>query len=282
MRSERIIAEAPVTLVVTDHETEATTFLVERNAVTTVEEGLQRIWYDTGYDMRQLTLGSIDLDVWGRLEGTLTSGDKIIVRHTVEDDAVAAQLFTEKIPLPIPVIAAYLGGMNVGTTLEALVADDGYVWTLMLTTDVGAYLRYSAAWHMLTDAESIDGLNPVEVRDTAVDMFDQADQAGNVIQVTSMPVLDEIDRYRPEEDETTAEPVTPEVNLVGSATTPLPTIETEEDVAAAIKVADDNPQHRWYVERRLAALDLPYAVPWSTRTRNWEETVIMEDLSSDN
>jgi hypothetical protein len=273
---ERLIAEAPVTIELIGPE--VTDFLIVQVATIHVEDDLPRVWYGSGGEIRRLSLEKVDLDVRGRLEGMLIPEEpgmqptSVIVRHSVEDDAVASHAFEEKYPLPIPVIAAYLEGMNLSTTLEALVADDGYVWTMMLTTDVGMYLRYSAAWHMLTDQELVDDLNPVAVKDEALDVYDYADQAGNVAMITAMPLVDEASRvgYLPAPSE---EAVEPEVNLVGSVTTPVPTIETEADVATAIQVADENPQHRWYVERRLAALDLPYAVPWSTRERLPEETI---------
>lgn len=184
----------------------------------------------------------------------------ILIRPTEPDDAVL--LFSGiglGFPMPVPVMD-YLINVEFGPVkLFALTEDDGYVATMMLDSEPGIYIRYSGAWHQIVDTDVIDGLSVHEVDDSALDMFDQYDRAGQLVPVTAMP-LNGIPVEAPSvRAPTNPVPVTDNgvgavTAGVGARTKEVPRIDSVEDIEKAIAAAAKNPEIRWYVERRCKAL----------------------------
>lgn len=214
--------------------------------------------------IRDLPLATISLNVQGQLEGlTWPSEYRFIVRPTDEYDAVASEQIDSTYPMPVSAIQAAIRGASVNE-LQAIVDDNGDVLTLMLSTDVGVFLRFSGAWIDLLDPEILDGLDVINVEDTALDIFDPLDQSGQLVSIRTMPVKpedsDDVVRYTGGsgptiigEKATSAEALTAGGVVV---------ISSASDIPAAVELASAHEDMRWYVERRIAALGLEYEVPW--------------------
>jgi len=194
-------------------------------------------------------------------------GPSFIVRPTVEDDAAASITMAGGlgIPLPLAAIAASLESeVSQMPTLWAMSDDDGFVVTMMLNTENGLYVRYSSAWFRLNNPDVIDGLNATEVDDASLDMFDQFDQAGQMVALGAMrqnggdfvaaPVTGRT--AVAEAEPATVEEAAPEVKDV-------PILSSAADLANAIAAAGDDESLQWYVERRAAALGLDATFPWA-------------------
>jgi len=219
-------------------------------------------------DIRLVDIDTINVHVPNMLSGSTSPlGYQIVVRATIEDDAVALPSLPAY-PLPVPVIIGSITGENMDTHIEALVEDDGYVSTLLLVTDIGLYTRYSRTWIRLADVDLIDGLNSVEVYDGAVDVYDTADDVGQQVSIEGLPhegrdavgtgelfIAASAPRtFDPDGDK---EPVTASVMEAE-----LPVIDTSEQLLAALETARDDESLRWYIERRAAALGVEVEMPW--------------------
>ena len=210
------------------------------------------------------------LDSPGLFTGvTAPSGFPITVR-TVEQDDTVGQAGFPAFPLPVPVIGAILSGQNMDTHVEALVGDDGFVVTLLLVTDVGLWTRFSSQWLRLYDVTPISNLNSVDVEDTAVDLFDAADNSGNVLPISSYPGAEKTTGLPVYQESgtmivspTAQMTFTPESVTGGGGMLVIPLlINTAEDLPAAIQAAANDESLRWYVERRARALAPDTVLPW--------------------
>lgn len=228
----------------------------EHGAESTLElEGTESI--------RMIDLATVDNDGPGMIVGsTSPSGLSVTVRATIEDDAVAVEGLPGY-PLPVRVITASISGENMDTHIEALVEDDGYVSTILLVTDVGLFTRYARTWIALRDVNLIDGLNSVEVEDGAVDVYDAADDLGQQVSIDGLPSEDRdrvgagqlfVAASAPRTFATATEPVT--------ASAELPIVDTPEQLTAAIESAVSDPSIRWYIEKRVRALEMEVELPW--------------------
>jgi hypothetical protein len=123
------------------------------------------------------------------------------------------------------------------------------------------YVRYSGAWHPIVDEDVVDGLNAAETAETSVDMFDQFDRAGQLVHITAMPTKDPLGPgVSMIADET---PVS--VTAAAPLTLEVPDLDTDDDLPGAIQAAVENPDLRWWVERRMKALGLTAELPWGSR-----------------
>lgn len=256
----RNFLESPTTIVFDDPEGLAPGTLLVSEAWLDDPEGQLTLSYGLGLEVRDQAVGETVLEEPGHWEfKTLGRGVGVVVRPVQETDAVASAQFHTSIPLPVDVIAASLKGFNVSNSLQALVGDDGFVRTILLVADVGLYTRYAGMWHPVTDESQIDGLNAVDVADSALDVYDPFDQAGELVNIGSLPTIDPIDRGVAEPD---VSPTLPAV-VAGLTTTEQVEIVTARDVPRAVEIATRLPQYRWYVERRVKALDVNIALPWA-------------------
>lgn len=252
----RDFPEQPATMLVEHVPGETTTYLVESAWIEHNLDGFEELVYRGGGVVRELPIGEMRVDVIGRWEFTTApNGVKVVVRPYEEDDAVASPQLNSRIPLPRDLVAAALRGYSVKTEIEALVDDDGYVRTLLLVNDAGLYVRYAGAWHPVTDESQIDGFNSVPVLDSAIDLYDPFDQAGQLVSINSMPTT------QPTEAEPPAGGTATAVTAAAVADAMIE-IETARDVPRAVEIAEKVPKYRWYVERRVRALGVPIALPW--------------------
>lgn len=216
--------------------------------------------------VRYIDVASIETEGPGRLEGTTApNGLAVLVRATIEDDAVAVQGLPAY-PLPVSVITATLAGENMDTHIEALVEDDGYVSTLLLVTDVGLFTRYSRTWIGLRDVGLIDGMNSVVVNDEAVDVYDAADDLGQQVSVESLPseTRNAVGTGQLFVSASAQMTFTPDEPVTASAMATLPVIDTLDQLTAAVETADADETLRWYVEKRALALGADVQLPWKS------------------
>lgn len=199
-------------------------------------------------------------------EGPAT-GPKITVRPTLESDAISAVSMSgmPSVPMPLAVLAAIHASDGVFNmpTLWAMSDDDGFVATMMLNTDQGLYVRAAAAWHQLADEDVVDGLGVTEVEDSALDLFDQFDRAGQLPHVSAMPAKDGSLSSYPTPAVETDDAAASTESLIAAATRGVPLLSSAEDLPAAIEMAEDDPDLQWWVERRAKALGLEASFPWT-------------------
>lgn len=148
--------------------------------------------------------------------------------------------------------------------IMAMTDDDGVVITLYQNDpEHGAVVRSSGEWVPLVDPEVIEDLAFVGVQDSAVDLYDEHAADDKLVPIkfyspsaegpywTQAIPLDDDEVVEDEEDEVSEEPIAASVTLASA-----------EDLDAAIAAAAENPELRWYVERRVAALGLEASLPW--------------------
>lgn len=259
----RDFLESPVTQVIDEPDEPGTRLTLSPEVWLDEEEGQLYFYWALGWEVRRLQVAEMKVEEPGHWEIlTQPNGVNILVRPVQETDAVASTQFGSAIPLPVDVIAASLKGFNVNNQLEALVGDDGFVRTILLVSDVGLYTRYSGMWHPVTDESQIDGLNAVDVADAALDVYDPFDQAGQLVNISSLPTVDPVDR-----GVTELETPSPPTVVAGLSTVEEVEILTARDVPRAVEVATRLPQYRWYVERRVDALNVNIVLPWATSER---------------
>lgn len=131
-------------------------------------------------------------------------------------------------------------------------------------------------WEPLTDLGVIEGYTLVGVSSDAVELFNNYDRANTLGVVSSYPISPEgphpsdaqlavpmpreIAPRRDDSDEfwTNAGEAPPGAEPVTASVT----LNSAEDLTAAIEAAVADPEIRWYVERRMRALGLEAALPW--------------------
>lgn len=145
----------------------------------------------------------------------------------------------------------------------AMTDDDGVVITLYQNDpEHGGVIRHSGAWVPLTDPTTLAELAFVGVQASAVDLYDEHEAMEHLVPIKfytptaegpywteAIPLND--DELVDDEEEATAEPLAASL-----------TINSADDLTAAIAAAVEDPDMRWYVERRVAALGLEADLPW--------------------
>jgi hypothetical protein len=159
--------------------------------------------------------------------------------------------------------------------IMALTDDDGTVITLLKRDqESGAVFRHGGEWSALVDASTVDGLNFVGVEEDSVDLYDRHEADGNLVPIKNYtPSLDgpfwpevEVDNEAVL-DEETGEYSTPgepeaEADADDEAIAASVMLAGADDLDEAIAAAVRDPDLRWYVERRVAALGLEADLPW--------------------
>lgn len=180
---------------------------------------------------------------------------------------------TAGVPQPLEVIKAHVvrGGGMVAQELDAVVAPDNTVVTLMLDTGLGTYLRFSGDWQLLSPSSTaLDDTYIVPVSASALEVFDRADAARTTLSVFALPRKETSDG---EEIEINPEPVGVQTTIpseggpVVASGAMIPPVDTVEDLDVAVRFAHAHPQARWYVAKRAAALNASGKVPadWMPR-----------------
>jgi hypothetical protein len=218
---------------------------------------------------RYFPLGFLEETVPGQWEGILWDTDlRVLVRPTVESDAVTSVTMhgMPRVPMPIPVISSIhaSSGEFLMPQLFAMSEDDGFVATMMLNTDAGLYVRYSGAWHLLTNEDAIDGLNVTEVADSALDMFDMFDRAGQLVALSNMQTRtgEPVDTSVVDTGVPGGTGTTSPVPVVSAATRTLPRLASADDLPSAIRAAMLDPDLQWWVSRRVKAMGIDAELPW--------------------
>jgi hypothetical protein len=187
-------------------------------------------------------------------------GQETLLREAVPEDAARAITLSTTIPLPVEIIGAIMSDTTADPTISAAVADDGEVHTVILETGLGLYARYSRNWIRLADISAIDQLSIVAIPETDLEHYDQADEAGNTVNIRDLsPIVtteDSVDTSLPPAEP--AEPVTAggrNISLVITSAADLPT-------AIEYAATPAGEASRWYVARRARALGWKEALPW--------------------
>jgi hypothetical protein len=220
-------------------------------------ESTYLVAYDDGPDQRAFMVPKLVAD------GQFISTPDGTIRIRDVDPYDAVQLAPSAgIPQPIEVVraAVLLGGGNLAQELDAVVAADNTVATLLLETGLGTYVRYSGDWQQLSeDSDSLEDMSLVAVGPGAVDIFDAGDAAGHTVSVFDLPMPSG-------QDGQLVEPGEPEgddsVALAASGVS-IPEINQVEDLDLGIRFASAHPAVRWYVQKRAHALDAADRIPAS-------------------
>lgn len=166
--------------------------------------------------------------------------------------------------------------------IMAMTEDDGTVVTLLKRDpEHGAVYRHDGEWHPLVDPTTLDGLSFVGTTASAEAIYDKYETQDQLVSVghytpsadgpfwphlvhaVAEPeaageiVVDEDDEEVSEEAEPEAEVEEDDEAIAASVVLSGP-----EDLEEAITAALDDPDLRWYVERRVAALGLEVDLPW--------------------
>lgn len=150
---------------------------------------------------------------------------------------------------------------GIGNGVMAMTNDGGIVLTLMKRSpDVGAVYRHNSEWKPVLDPRVFEGLAFVGVADGSEDLYDEYE---------AQKLLAPIGYYIPSIEgpfwpyaspEKKGTPAGDFVSDTGVTASVL--LDSADDLVAAVSAAADNPDLRWYVERRIAALGLEADLPW--------------------
>jgi hypothetical protein len=171
----------------------------------------------------------------------------------------AVNLASAGVPQPVAAIrVAILRGGMLAQELEAVVAPDNTVATLMLETGAGTYVRYGGDWQLLSDdSDSLEDMALVTVAAGAVDMWDAADAARTTLTIVDLPTSTVTEGVEYIQEPTDTEPE----EGITAAGISLPEVRTVEDLSLALRFASAHPQARWYVAKRAKALGAAGQVP---------------------
>lgn len=176
--------------------------------------------------------------------------------------------------------------------IMAMTSDSGLVVTLLQKDENGPVYRHGGEWVPVVDPSAFDGLTFVGVDEDSVETYDNHESSDLLVPISEYTpsmggpfwpdvvepsgdennVLDEeTGIYGPpvdgsEEDEEGGEVGPSEDDeddeSEEEAVTASILLDSEEDLTAAVAAAVDDPDLRWYVERRVEALGLEASLPW--------------------
>lgn len=180
-------------------------------------------------------------------------GEPIVIRPTRPADAASWDRVNSRIDLPVEIIGAIMTFNTTDPSVTAAVDAQGDVHTMVLETSVGLYARYSRSWIKMTDISPIEQLDIVDVPADDLEIYDQADDAGQTVNIRFLHPVDQPALGTVE--------VTPTVMAASAA----PVVASVADLADAAVFAANNPESRWYVERRwrvLGGRSTGVTLPW--------------------
>jgi hypothetical protein len=188
--------------------------------------------------------------MWIGIEGSLFTA-----RAIRPPDAKLAGIYGYDLPVKL-LEAMTFGQVENPMELQAVVdRDDNRVLTLLLASDAGLFARYDRLWHPVVEPDIFDGTELVNVHEDAIQLYDAADQIGGQVAANLLPTgrntLSGETLPPPDSDP-----------MVASAPIYLPIIDTADDLNEAITAAADDPETRWYIEKRASALGLEVTFPW--------------------
>jgi hypothetical protein len=275
---KRVLNMSPATGIVTFADDDVTTIMVHQAAFDPEDPMLGSVlFFFSPYDDRQLGIEDVTVDVPGRFEAKLLNGGSVVVRQSEPEDAMSVGL--APFPLPIEAMRQILIGGGMSADLYAMTDPNGDVHTVLLFTDFARWVRYGGAWIALADLSLLDQYSAWRTNANGLTLYDAADQSGQMVHISSMPTPELSPPSQtvislPEEGRvpSTTNPLgstnptevgsTPALEPVPTTASGVPLISGPDDIDAAIDAADEDPDMRWYVERRIAALGIERELPW--------------------
>jgi hypothetical protein len=182
-------------------------------------------------------------------------------RFRTLDPHDAVSMSAAGVPQPLAVVQAeVIRGGVLAQQLDAVVAADNTVATLMLETGLGTFVRYAGDWQLLSSTTaSLEDLNLVPVGPAALEIWDAADSASQTISVFDLPVPSgDGGIIDPTDDDSLDLETTAAIAASGIQ---IPQIEREEDLDLGVRYANTHPQARWYVTKRARALNASARIP---------------------
>jgi hypothetical protein len=246
--------------ITTDDVTDTQETLTKLQPVPNIAAGPGEGGWSVGWDEDDRINGVILTSVTDEgdwVTGTDAEGQQYRFRPLDPYDAV--MMSAAGVPQPLSVVQAHvLRGGALADSLDAVVAADNTVATLMLETGMGTFVRYSGDWQLLSDdSGALDDLALVPVSPGALNVWDAADSAGQTVSVFDLPLKgDDGEPINPEEQvdvETTA--------AIAASGVSIPAIASVEDLDLGIRYANTHPSARWYVTKRAHALQASGRVP---------------------
>lgn len=250
--------------VVTDPVTDLSEERVGTRYLSGVQAGLGPTGWSVGWDdeggevIRGVILSSVT-DQGDAIMAVTLDGQTIRFRDLDPYDAVS--MSAAGVPQPLVVVQAeVLRGGVVAEELDAIVAADNTVATLMLETGVGTFVRYSGDWQLLSsDSDALENMSIVAVAASALAVWDAADAASQTLSVFDLPMkTDDGEVVMPESGvdiETAA--------AMAASGISIPQISTVEDLDLGIRYGNAHPAARWYVTKRASALQASAMIPAS-------------------
>jgi hypothetical protein len=186
--------------------------------------------------------------------GTTTNGATYRLRPVDPYDAL--QLSDAGVPQPVEAIRAAFQGGSLATELDAVVAPDNTVATLMLDTSVGVYLRFGHSWQLLgPDSTALEDMSLVPVAAGALEVWDAGEASNSRVMVSDFPVKVGDGGVSDIHEPSAPDPKMPgaDGSVVASGTA-IPEVMDMEDLAVAVQFGELNPDARWFIEKRAKAL----------------------------
>jgi hypothetical protein len=167
--------------ITTDDVTDTQETLTKLQPVPNIAAGPGEGGWSVGWDEDDRINGVILTSVTDEgdwVTGTDAEGQQYRFRPLDPYDAV--MMSAAGVPQPLSVVQAHvLRGGALADSLDAVVAADNTVATLMLETGMGTFVRYGGDWQLLRDdSGSLDDMNLVSVAPGALNVWDAADGAG--------------------------------------------------------------------------------------------------------
>lgn len=237
---------------------------------------LLRLWDGNGESITEYQWKENPVRTGHQWVFTDTRGRTIQVRQALPGDAVSTGFAPYSLPMRLLREKSRNPGMDgqYNTLMAAVNPDDNYVLTLVLVSPAGVYARYSQNWFEIASANSLGNCYLVGVMDTAVETYDSYDSRGNQVSIKS---LQTIPGWTPPENvaqvQVATEAVTTPaeqpgqpagVGVVAAGDLVLPTrLDQTEQITAALRAGEVNPDIRWAVQRRLSQLHWEGEFPWN-------------------
>jgi len=234
----------------------------------TGENGLMLVW-DEGDELRGVVISEPVDEGGGVLTATAVFSDPAAPDETIRirplDPYDAITLAPDAgVPQPLTVVEAHIlrGGM-LALQLDAVVAPDNTVVTLIIETGMGPFVRYDGEWIALPEGNTtLDDMSLVQVAPSALAVWDAGDASGKTISVADLPTKlfggeAEIIQMPGEDQPAVGEPE----EAVVAAGANIPSVNRVDDLPVAVRYAITHPDSRWYVVKRAKALGALDKIP---------------------
>jgi len=213
-------------------------------------------WDDEDGMSRGVILTSV-ADEGDAITGSDTFGNPYRFRDLDPYDAV--RMSPAGVPQPlIAVQAEVLRGGALAQELDAVVAPDNTVATLMLETGVGTFVRFSGDWQQLSsNSDSLEDMSIVPVAAGALAVWDAADAADQSISIFDLPTTNDDGSINNPEGDVDVETAA----AMAASGIQIPEIGQIEDLDLGIRYGNTHPAARWYVTKRAKALGASAHIP---------------------